>query len=186
MIKKILVLSMVSCAGYLYGMDSGIPELSVLCSYIREWNNQARPVKPEVAQRHNVVTWHEELHKATIYNEPHRVQELLHQAGNDATELVSTQWSTYGSIVELTYIEEKPEIREMIMPYVDEDCLISCFKRRKQMLHETWIFNASQEKKYKMHQTLPSAENIVRDFYNMDSRKFPLNDYECQQLGIKK
>lgn len=137
-----------------------------------------RPIDPGVAQRHNVYQWHNALITATLYNKESEVNKLLHEAGNDATELVSTVRSSYGrgTILDVTYIENKPGIRAKLMPYMNDDSLMTLFVQTKEYYRTHSGFNKNSG-----WRCFP-AEGLLREFHMKDSKKFPLTENEHQLL----
>lgn len=193
MTKKMVFMVAIAMGCNLYGMDEdpAIRELrrkicdkSVVVNpqaYVRYWEKYRPPVNSDVKSFYNVPLFHNLLHDAVIFDKRDDVQALLRAAEHDAAELVSTEWSAYGTILEATYIENKSEIRAILMPYFKGNVIQQCFERIKENLN--WMWSTESYKKGLMR-NVPS-ENLVRDLYLKDCRKFPLTPAECRLLKIE-
>ncbi len=181
--KKIAFMTVISLGCNAYGMDT--PQVDrdraiVAKSMYQNWDRYRRPVNPEVAQRHKVSVFHNNLHNAAIFNKKDEVLSLVKAAGRDATELVSTEWSAYGTILEATFIENKPEIRALLRPYMDDDMLKRCFERNKRYLVE--VLWATQSYKLGLMSNLPVV-SVVRYLNLEDPFTFSLTPDEAEELN---
>jgi len=142
-----------------------------------------RSINPEVEKRHNVAKWQSDLAYAVALNHQNELPRLLVQAGKDATELICSANSAYGPILRITYVENTPDIRKLLMKYMDEGYRKKCFDEEIAKLRAAWQFNVSQRD---FKKTCPAAENLVRDFHQQDPFKYPLMMQEREKLGITK
>jgi len=186
--KKIAFMMVMIVGCNIYGMDTPQADKGnavVAKSMYQNWERHCRPVDPEVAQRHNVSAFHKNLHRAVLFNKGDKVLSLVKIAGRDATELVSTQWSEHGTILEATFIYSRPEMRVLLRPYMDDDMLKRCFERNKRYLvDEMW---ASQSYKQGLMSNL-AVVSVVRYLNLEDPFAFSLTPDEGEELnkGVKK
>jgi hypothetical protein len=66
------------------------------------------------------------------------------KGGNFVSEVVSTAWSAYGTVLEATYIEGRPEIRDVLYQYVRDTCLNEIFNRRLEGLKKAKECNGDE------------------------------------------
>ncbi len=175
--KKIITIGLFSMTCVLCSMDAPNKMIS------EPSRPYFRPINPEVEKRCNVAQWQSELAYAVALNKKNALPGLLVQAGKDATELICSANSAYGPILKITYVENTPEIRKLLMKYMDEEYCKKCFYRELVELHAAWEFNNSQKN---LKRTCPAAESLVRDFHQQDSFKYYLTNQECEKLGIAK
>lgn len=166
-----------------------------------------RALDPSIFKRYNVAEWHAKLLIMVVYNKKDQLLHLLHSAGDDAKQLVSSYVSDRGTILDVAYLESTQEIKETILSYMDDESLIDCFNKIKSELYGMW-HNVSQlelQKRFSDELIIrgktssidllnlpplslslnPVAEGIMRDLYKKNSVRFPLTSYEREKLGIK-
>lgn len=179
--KKLACMMMIASC-HVYGMDKLEEQKTVV---VQEWQDNSRycrQVKPEVAQRHNVRAFHKQLHQAVIFKRQDEVQQLLQSAGTDATELVSSLNTKYGfgTVLDLTFIENKSEIRKILWHYLDNDARKKCFEWNKNYCHhELW---ATESYKMGLMSNLPVVR-ILRYLNRKNPVEFPLESHELEQLN---
>lgn len=157
------------------------------------WYDYQQRIDPEVRKRHNLGLWHQQLHRAVTNGEISSIELLLKKAGKDASELVSKEYSVYGTIIERVCSgKDKENIVQLLLPYMQLDVLKACFAKRLIMAGDTW---QKREHYYSHLETSdPSAwrtsaidyhsENILFCLHKYNPEQFPLNAYQRKHLNI--
>jgi hypothetical protein len=182
--KKLVCMMMIASYN-VHGMDQPEAQKAIVvqkCVSKKCIPHDWRRVKSNVAQRHNVPVFHEKFHNAAIYNHTEEVQKMLQSAGADAMELVSTMYTGYGAgtVLDLTFIENKPEIRNILWPYLDNNVRKQCFESNKwYCLNQLW---ATESYKMGLMSNLPVVR-IIRYLHRKDPVEFSLEPHELEQLN---
>lgn len=172
--KKITTFGALAMSCFLYGMEVSKMIVPNNDEFVMR-KEYFRPIKAEIENRHDVKRWHSDLTDAVVFNKPYDVSLLLIGAGKDATDLVCSASSAYGPIIRATYIENKPEIRNLLKKYMDKEYFKQCFNLEKSRLYAMPLSNRIS----------PAAEQLVRDFYSQDPIEYPLSVEERAKLNIK-
>lgn len=141
------------------------------------------------AMKIDVSEWHCRLHHAALYNEQSDILSLLQQAGTQASELVESERSPYGTILETTYVEGKPEIRQELIKYMRDAFIKERFDVHLKNLKDAQKNNSEEFPKayysfwdkvivFDLHKNRPNIcplqeelLNVVEDAYNLSQSK---------------
>ena len=171
---------------------SVLPAQAMLCRIYqpgkvvgRSWDNYAYQASHAVAARYAMPDWHQKFQNAVMFNHPVIVNRMLEEVEpDDAKELVSSGWSPQGTFYEITFYENKKEIRDSLFPFMHLKVLKACFDRRVDKLRQ---YNEACQKDagfstiYRLHIPDESAKNIVLDLQERFAETEHKSDFTIPQ-----
>jgi hypothetical protein len=164
-----------------YAMDNQKSSMN-RATILQNWWNYRVPLSKEVAARHDVAKWHQDLFFAVVGKNDSRVRRMIEHAGNDAVELVSTGYYAYGNIFEAIHqSSQQDKMKDIILPYMRLDVLKSCFEKRLLMVREDW---QTSEKRGEGMAVDPMSESILVSLYRYNPEVFSLSQDELKNLKL--